>query len=158
MLSNARNGSGLTAYQAPTANRLTPVFDRLFDDFFAPIAAPAWSGLPLSMWEDENHIYVEMDAPGLTESDIEVSVHAGELIIQGERKFERKQAAYDTRSYGRFEQRLTLSAPVDAEHVEAHLANGVLSVTCPKSEEAKPRKIAVKSRAAAADSSSTESQ
>ena len=157
MLTNARNGSGLATYHSPAANRLTPVFDRLFDDFFAPIAAaPAWSSLPLSMWEDENHIYIEMDAPGLTENDIDVSVHAGELVIQGERKCERKQGAYDTRSYGRFEQRLSLSAPVNAENIEAHLANGVLSVTCPKSEEAKPRKIAVKS--GATFPSSSESQ
>ena len=50
-----------------------------------------------------------------------------------------------TRSYGRFEQRVTLPTPVDADKVEAKLANGVLSITLPKSEEAKPRKIALKS-------------
>jgi HSP20 family protein len=143
MNANHRNGTALTAQQNAPVNRLSPVFDRLFDDFFAPIAAPAWTSAPLAMWEDENHVYVEMDAPGLTADDIEVSIHSGDLIIQGERKCQRRQGGYDTRSYGRFEQRMTLPAPVDAEKVEARLVNGVLSLTCAKSEEAKPRRIAI---------------
>jgi HSP20 family protein len=97
------------------------------------------------MWEDEQKVYVEVDAPGVTDRDIDVSVHDGEVIIRGERKSEEKKGGYDTRTYGRFEQRVTLPAPVDADQVEARLANGVLSVTFPKSESAKPRKIAVKS-------------
>jgi HSP20 family protein len=56
-----------------------------------------------------------------------------------------KEGGYDTRSYGRFEQRVTLPAPVDADKVEGKLANGVLSLTLRKSEAAKPRKIALKS-------------
>ena len=146
MLSNVRNGSALAARPSSAANRLTPAFDRLFEDFFAPIETAAWSSLPLSMWEDDNQVYLEVDAPGMTENDIEVSVHNGEMIIQGERKCERRHGVYDTRTYGRFEQRITLPSAVDAEKVEARLANGVLSVTLPKSEEAKPRRIALKTQ------------
>lgn len=144
MLSNVRNGSHLAARPIGAVNRLTPAFDRLFEDFFAPIESSSWSSLPLSMWEDDNHIYLEVDAPGMTENDIEVSVHNGEMIIQGERKCERKQGGYDTRTYGRFEQRITLPSAVDADKVEARLANGVLSLTLPKSEEAKPRRVPLK--------------
>ena len=145
MLLALRNGSALAPTHGTPVNRLSPLFDRFFDDFFAPVPTPAWSALPLALWEDENHVYVEMDAPGVTDEDIEVSVHNGDLIIRGERKCERKEGGCDTRTYGRFEQRVGLPAPVDTDKVEAKLANGVLSVTFPKSEAAKPRKIALKS-------------
>jgi HSP20 family protein len=124
-----------------TVNRL---FDRMLgDDFLAPLAAQPWTTLPLSVWTDENNVYVEFDAPGLTEKDIEVSVHDGILTISGERKRER-QDAYDTRVYGRFEQRVRLPAPVGFDRAEAKLVNGVLCLTLPQSEEAKPRKIAIR--------------
>jgi len=147
MLPALRNtGSMIPATTGGPVTRLSSLFDTLFsDDFFALPTAPAWSALPLSMWEDEHNVYVEVDAPGVTDKDIEVSVHGGDIIIKGERKCERKEDGYDTRSYGRFEQRVTLPTPVDADKVEAKLANGVLSITFPKSEEAKPRKIALKS-------------
>jgi len=126
-------------------HRLASVFDRLFDDVLAPISTAIASNLPISMWEDENHVYVEMDAPGVTDKDIDVSVEGDTLVIRGERKCEQKQGGYDTRCYGRFEQRVSLTSPVDVENVDAKLANGVLSVTFPKSAEAKPRKITLKS-------------
>jgi len=85
-----------------------------------------------------------VDAPGVHEADIDVSVHENTLTVRGERKGGR-EGGYDTRTYGRFEQRLTLPVAVDAERVEATLANGVLSLTLPKSEAARPRKIAIKS-------------
>lgn len=147
MLSTLRNNdSMIPATTGGPVNRLSSLFDIFFnDDFFALPTAPAWSALPLALWEDEHNVYINVDAPGVTDKDIEVSVHGGDLIIKGERKCERKEGGYDTRSYGRFEQRVTLPTPVDADKVEAKLANGVLSITLPKSEEAKPRKIALKS-------------
>lgn len=140
MLPAIRNSSALSA---EPANRLSTIFDRFFDDAFAP-PAPAWgASFPMSMWEDEEAVHVELDAPGVTDKDIELTVHDGDLFVRYERKAEEKKGGYDTRTYGRFEQRLTLPSAVDAEKVEAKLANGVLSVTCPKSEVAKPRKIAI---------------
>ncbi len=140
------NGSALVP--APIA-RLTGMFDhfdRFFENAFAPLATlPNWSTLPLSMWEDGDTYHVEIDAPGVTEKDIEVTVRDGELIVRGERKSEEKGNGYDTRTYGRFEQRVSLPTAVDAEKVEAKLTNGVLTVSCPKSETAKPRKIAITS-------------
>ena len=137
-----------TDVAVPTAhtNRLTSLFDHLFrdDPLFAPLAAPAW-GMPMSVWEDEQAVYVEVDAPGVTDKDIDLSFRDGALVIRGERKSERSGGGYDTRTYGRFEQRIALPCPVDADKAEAKLANGVLTVTCPKSEDAKPRKIAIKS-------------
>jgi HSP20 family protein len=145
MLPANRNGSTLVRTEGTPFNRLAPLFSGFFDDFFTPVSAPTWSSLPLCLWQDENHLYIEMDAPGVTEKDIDLTFHEGDLIIQGERKGERKEGAFDNRTYGRFEQRITLPSPVDFDKVEAKLANGVLSITFPKSEEAKPRKIALKS-------------
>ena len=143
MLPAVRNN---TSALAPTG-RLTSVFDhfdRFFENAFAPLAAlPTWSTMPLSMWEDADAYHIEIDAPGVTEKDIEVTVRDGELLVCGERKSEEQRNGYDTRTYGRFEQRVGLPTAVDADKVEAKLANGVLAVTCPKSETAKPRKIAI---------------
>lgn len=144
MLPAIRNtGSAL----APTPiNRLASVFDhfdRFLETAFAPLADPTWSALPLSMWEDVDAYHLEIDAPGVAESDVELTVYDGELIVRGERKSEERRTGYDSRTYGRFEQRVRLPSAVDADGVSAALANGVLKVTCPKSEGAKPRKIAI---------------
>jgi HSP20 family protein len=145
MLPAIRNNGAALA--TPTLKRLPTVFDyfdRFFEDAFAPLAAtPSWGGFPMSMWEDENAVHVEIDAPGVGEKDIELTIHDGDLIVRGERKAEENRNGYDSRVYGRFAQRVALPAPVDADRVEAKLANGVLTVTCPKSEAAKPRKIAI---------------
>lgn len=127
------------------ANRLAALFDQFFrDDFFGPPAPSNWAAMPLSVWHDEDRVYVEMDAPGLTPDDIELAVHDGALTIQGERRSDDRAALYDGRCYGRFCQRVALPAPVDSDGVEATLASGVLKVTLPKTPESKPKKIAVR--------------
>jgi HSP20 family protein len=144
MMPAIRNNSAIVPVGGAPINRLSSVFDRLFEDYLTPPGAATWARLPLSMWEDENHLYIEMDAPGLTDKDVDVSVENGQLAIRGERKSERKEGGYDTRSYGRFEQIVSLPANVETDNVEARLINGVLSLTFPKSEASKPRKIALK--------------
>ncbi len=135
-----RNGSTPASRGTPV-NRLVEQF--LNDDFFAPSQA-AWTAIPLSMWQDENHVYIEADVPGLAEGDIDVTVHEDMVTISGERKCQRQVEGYDSRTYGRFEQRITLPSAVDAVRVEAKLAHGVLSLTFSKSEAAKPRRISIK--------------
>ena len=143
MLPILRNGSALVPTHAAPVNRLSSLFDRLLEGFDAPAQA-GWGNFPISVWEDEDHVRIEADAPGMTEKDIEVTFHQGDLVIRGERSQERKQGGWDTRSYGRFEQRVTLPSAVQADKAEAKLVNGVLSLSFPKSEEAKPRRIALK--------------
>jgi HSP20 family protein len=141
-----RNGSVALTTDAGPANRLSTLFDRFFnDDLFAPLTLPqGWTARPLSLWQDEHNLYVEMDMPGVMDKDIDLSIHEGDLIIRGERKGERKQGGYDARSYGQFEQKVSLPAPVEADKVEAKLTNGVLCITLPKTPEAKPHKIAIR--------------
>ena len=138
------NGSALSATPTNPLSTVFDHFDRLFENAFAPLAPlPNWGTLPLSMWEDADAYHVEIDAPGVSEKDVELTVQDGELIVRGERRSEEKRNGYDTRTYGRFEQRVGLPTAVDADKVEAALTNGVLKVTCPKSESAKPRRIAI---------------
>ena len=142
MLPTIRN-SKLTPYSGPT-NRLVNLFDSFFnEDWFAPVLAKPFS-IPLSMWEDENMVHVEMDAPGLNSGDIDISVHDGTLTVQWERKSELKEALYEGRTYGKYVQQVSLPCDVDAEKAESKLANGVLSLVFPKTPESKPRKIEVK--------------
>lgn len=125
----------------------TPI-NRLLDHFFRDdIAPPAtnWSGLPLSVWQDDANVYVEADMPGFKSDEIEISLEQRTLMIGGERKrVERPGDGYDSRLYGRFEHRVVLPVDVQADQVVAEFDCGVLKLTLPKSEAAKPRRISVK--------------
>jgi len=126
--------------QAGHGNRL---FDRLFqDEFFSPPRATTWTAIPLAVWEDEQHFYVEADVPGIAEQDLALSVHEEQMTLRGERKCEHPGTC-DPRRYGQFEQQLQLPKTVDPNQVEAKLANGVLRITLGKRAESRPRKINV---------------
>lgn len=146
MLTSLRNGSLVTPASATPINRMNSLIERFFDDeFVAPLNhRTGWSNMPLSLWQDENNAYVELDTPGVTENDLEIQFEDGTLVIRVERKCQWTGTRYDTRNYGRIEQRVSLPAHIDSTRIEARLQNGVLTLTCPKSEEAKPRKITVK--------------
>ena len=127
-------------------NRLEGLFDRLFDDrVFGLATREEGAAVPISLWQDDEHVYVEADLPGMTEQDVEVTVHKGVLFIRGERKVEEgRQHLYNGRTWGRFERAITLPDEVDTAAVQAELSQGVLRLTLPKSPETKPRKIALK--------------
>jgi HSP20 family protein len=104
---------------------------------------------PVNVWEDTDAVHVEAELPGLNLNDLEVHVTAGnQLTIKGERKQQLPEKSVrhrEERASGAFTRVLTLPFPVDADKVEARFENGVLQVTLPKHEAAKPRKITVKS-------------
>lgn len=119
--------------------------DRLFGRQLATThaAAPA-----LNVWEDDAAFFVETDLPDVAPDKLDITVKEGNrLTITGERKlFEPASAVWhlQERFVGNFTRELTLPTPVDADNVEAKFEHGVLRLTLPKSESAKPRKIAVK--------------
>jgi HSP20 family protein len=110
--------------------------------------AMAPAGPAINVWDDEQNVYAQVDLPGMEPDKIEVFVNEGnQLTIQGERTVPQPANAVwhrQERGFGQFMRQVTLPALVDAEKVEAKYEYGVLYLTLPKSEAAKPRKIAVK--------------
>ncbi len=103
---------------------------------------------PLNVWEDDDHLFVEAELPGLELSDLEIFVNGeNQLSIKGERKqpaLENGAWHRQERGHGSFARLVELPHPVDAAKVSAEFKHGVLTVTLPKREEAKPRRIEVK--------------
>lgn len=100
---------------------------------------------PLSMWEDDESVYIEMDVPGIALRDLDVSVQNGKLTIRGERKVAAQPSEYmhDERFFGQFERTVALNEWVDPEHIEATLSDGVLHLKLAKKPEAQRHKIAI---------------
>jgi HSP20 family protein len=103
--------------------------------------------VPLADIEETDDAWViEAEAPGARRQDINVELRESELVITGEIKEKERKGVIRrrTRRAGEFEYRVTLPGPVDAEHVEANLDDGVLTVRVPKAEQARPHRIEVK--------------
>ena len=103
---------------------------------------------PLNLWEDEGNLYVEAELPGFSMDDLEIYVTgASQLNIKGERK--QPELGKGTwhrqeRGYGAFSRLVELPGDVDSDQVSAEFKHGVLTITLPKKEAAKPRRIGVK--------------
>jgi len=135
----------LAPFATAPINRLDNLFDRVFGNDGA-VMDQAWTGAPMAMWEDEEFLCVEAERPGVPEQDVDITVHNGMLSIRAERRPEEgRRYLYNNRTYGRFERVLTLPEAVQIDNVEAMLKDGVLSIRLPKSPEAKPRKITLRS-------------
>ncbi len=99
--------------------------------------------------EDDNNYLIRADVPGVDKKDIEVRLENGVLSISGEKKTE-KESGKGTkhhrteRYYGSFSRRFTLPTSVKSDKVDASYKNGVLSLTIPKVEKAKPKAIEIK--------------
>ncbi|HQP29278.1 MAG TPA: Hsp20/alpha crystallin family protein, partial [Syntrophales bacterium] len=101
---------------------------------------------------DEKEVVVKAELPGIDEKDLDVSLSEHALTIKGEKKEEKEDQGKGyyrmERSYGSFHREIPLPASIDAKKVEAAFKNGLLTVTLPKTEEARKadRKISVKSQ------------
>jgi len=102
----------------------------------------------LNLTEDKDHYYVRAELPGIQAKDLELQVHGKSLSIAGERKIasEGENAKYHRREReaGRFSRVISLPGEVNADHVDAQMTNGILTIKMAKSEAAKPRQITVK--------------
>lgn len=112
----------------------------------APEGAEPWFA-PLDVHESEREFTVRVDAPGLTEKDLEVTCNGNVLTIAGERRQEktegRGQARYTERAWGRFSRSMTLPVNVAHDAIRARYSHGVLEVTVPKAPSAQQRAIKV---------------
>ena len=152
--------NSLTRWQRPELSmwpgfgRLTDLRDDLDRLFESPLAELAHTSSLLSGWtpaldiyEDKDNLFVKVELPGMKREDIDVSLHEGSLSVSGERKSEQKHEDAEVyraeRFFGRFQRTITLPTPVAAEKVKAQYQDGILTVTLPKTEEAKPKHIDV---------------
>jgi len=125
--------------------RLQQEMNRLFEDFdFGTRRAfPA-----VNIWTNDDSAVVTAELAGVDKNDIKLSVVDQSLVIEGSRKAEQLKEGEtyhrQERGTGDFKRAIQLPFPVNADKISAQLKNGVLSVTLPRAEEDKPRKIEIK--------------
>ncbi|QDU60915.1 Alpha-crystallin [Planctomycetes bacterium Pan216] len=101
----------------------------------------------LNMWEDESTLFVEAEVPGLKLQELDVYAKDDELTIAGDRSApEQAESDFRTRerAHTKFRRVVRLPVPINPELIEARLQQGILTLTMPKAECAKPKKIDVK--------------
>jgi len=124
--------------------------NRLFDNFFGTQRRTRNSNVfpALNVYQDSENIYVTAELPGIDVNDIEINVEGDTLHIKGQRKLPEtdKNVRYHRRERGsgQFSRTIQLPFPVNAEKVSAEMKLGVLTISLPKADEAKPRKINIK--------------
>lgn len=126
---------------------------RAFEDAFTRILSEPTNNRPwapsVDIFETENELVFKADVPEVELKDIDVRVENQTLTIAGERKFEAPNGSNNKgyhrveRNYGKFVRSFAVPTAFDTEKIAAAYKNGVLSVTLPKKEAAKPRQIKV---------------
>jgi HSP20 family protein len=127
-------------------------FNRLFNDAFSrafgesELGTQSWTPA-VDIYETEHNLVLKAELPGVEPKDVEARVEDGTLYLKGERKFEKEVKEENfhrvERSYGSFVRSFTLPGSVDAEKVSAEYKDGILTLTMPKKEEAKPKTIKI---------------
>jgi HSP20 family protein len=132
-------------------NRMRREMNRLFEGLTGWPLREARAGVfPLTnVTEDDHNYYVRAELPGMASDEINISVTGNSLSISGERKIrsEKEEARYHRREReaGKFSRMISLPGQIDTEKVKASCVDGVLTLTLPKAEAAKPKQITVKS-------------
>ena len=132
---------------------LRDAVNRLFEDSFIrpnswpqPFDGGTWT-LPVDIVETKDNVIVKVSAPGVKPEDMDISVIGDALTLKGELKseerFEEGNYVRKERRYGSFQRTLTLPTSVVADRANAEFENGVLTLTLPKADEAKPKSIKV---------------
>ena len=150
----------LIRYETPDLSAW-PSFDRwatLRDEINNLIELPFWSNVgrqsqlfsgwtpALDLYQNHDHIVAVVELPGMRKEDIEISLHDGTLTIAGERKGESSNGEQSERSerfIGKFRRSISLPTRVDSAKVNATYKDGILTITLPKAEDAKPKQIQV---------------
>lgn len=147
-------------YQPPQSLAWTG-FDRLSslrDELDSLFEMPFWSNFgrqsqlfsgwspALDLYQNNDNVIARVELPGMRKEDIEISLQEGMLTISGERKSETAEdnkAERTERYVGKFRRSISLPTPVDTNRVTANYRDGILTITLPKAEEAKPKQIQV---------------
>jgi HSP20 family protein len=150
----------LIRYQTPDAAPWLALdrWSNLRDELNSFFDIPFWSGFgrtgqlftgwspALDLYENGDHLIAVVELPGMRKEDFEISLHDGTLTVSGERKRKStngEKAQRTERYVGAFRRSIALPTRVDASKVNATYQDGILKVTLPKAEEAKPKQIKV---------------
>ncbi len=128
--------------------------NRLFDQALSRTRADEEEGLAASTWvpavdifETADSIVMKAELPGVSRENIDIQVRDNTLTLKGERKFEREVKDENylriERSYGAFHRAFGLATVIQQDKIKAVFKDGVLEVTMPKAEEAKPKQVKV---------------
>jgi HSP20 family protein len=128
-------------------------FNQLFNDTFArafgdqqEVSPHTWVP-PVDIYETGDSLVLQAELPGINPDEVEIRVEDSTLYLKGERKFEKEVKEESLhrveRSYGTFMRSFSLPSTIDSEKVKAEYDNGILTLTMPKREEAKPRTIKI---------------
>lgn len=134
---------------------LREAMDQLFEESFVrpgteALARRGLGALAVDMYETDESVVVKSAIPGVDPEDVDISITGDTLTIKGETKSE-EEVEEDNyicreRRYGAFSRSLAIPVPVDADEADAEIEDGVLTLTLPKAEEARPKAIEVKSK------------
>ena len=114
------------------------------DNFFKPEKKET-SGL--SVYEDDNAIYIEASLPGISTENIDISCDNGIIWIKGEKKEEKKDVKYHMKSSENFSYRIPLPHRIDEKTItDAEYKDGILKIIFPKNKEKKPKKIQIRKK------------
>jgi HSP20 family protein len=133
---------GVTTLQDQMNRLFNDAFERTSDESSLSSWAPA-----VDIYETDHDLVVKADLPDIDPKDLDIRVENNILSIRGERKFEKKVDEKDylrvERAYGSFARSFTLANTVNSEAIKADYQSGVLTLSIPKREEAKPKQIKV---------------
>lgn len=120
---------------------------REMDSLFTHLGRKTHRFPPVNLYDKEEDIIAEFIIPGLTKEEIFISVENGTLQVKGERKngidTEKYEQIREERNAGTFSRTVEIPVAIDVNKVGAELKNGILTITMPKAEEAKPKQISI---------------
>ena len=122
------------------------VLDAVSGDAFSDATGGVFP--PVNVTQDDENFYIRAEVPGIRPNELSISALRNRVSLSGNREIPREQdrVSYHRRerAEGTFNRTVTLPSDVNAERIDARYASGVLTLTLPKAEEAKPRQITVK--------------
>jgi len=144
----------INRYREPASLFGLQRLNRILDEAFSGLPFPEQGNVITSTWfaptdvsEDENSLRITMELPGVDPDDVRLSLENNVLTIRGEKKQQiddnSERVHRFERTYGMFERTFVLPNTVDTDRIDARYENGVLHVSIPRAERAKPREIRV---------------
>jgi HSP20 family protein len=133
---------------------LRQAMDHLFEDSFVRpgrtwriVSRNGGAQVPVDMYSTEDEVVIKAAVPGVNPDDVEITIEGDTLTIKGETKAsEDVDYICQEHCYGPFARTFTLNVPIQTDKATAEFENGILTLTLPKAEEAKPKTIKIKAK------------